>query len=100
VKLKQTNTRLLQLKLDKEGGLLIEVQLVRQLWGQIIRGLRQFVLGLPGAIAFEIPVLTATDRSIMDRVCRDGLHDASLERGFDFDTEVPGEDVSDPEAKG
>jgi hypothetical protein len=43
---------------------------------------RQFVLGLPNQIAFEVPTLTAHDRKTITRICREGLEDAAMARGF------------------
>jgi phage terminase Nu1 subunit (DNA packaging protein) len=75
---------LAEIKLAEASGKLIEVDKVRAAWAGIMRGVRQFVLGIPGAAAFEIPVLTATDRGILERICADGLTDCAMERGFDF----------------
>jgi phage terminase Nu1 subunit (DNA packaging protein) len=53
-------------------------------WRVLLRGVRQFVMALPGKIAFEVPTLTAADRSTVERICRDDLADAALGRGFDI----------------
>ena len=45
---------------------------VRETWGRIMRGIRQFVLALPGKIAFEVPTLNPHDRGVIERICRDG----------------------------
>jgi phage terminase Nu1 subunit (DNA packaging protein) len=90
VKWKETNTQLIQLRLDREAGELVAVHDVSEAWARIMRGIRQFVLSLPGKIAFEIPTLTAHDRGVVERICRDGLTDASLERGFDMSREMSG----------
>jgi phage terminase Nu1 subunit (DNA packaging protein) len=52
-------------------------------WRTILRGVRQFVMALPGKIAFEV-ALTPADRATVERICRDDLTDASLGRGFDI----------------
>jgi phage terminase Nu1 subunit (DNA packaging protein) len=52
-------------------------------WRTILRGVRQFVLALPGKIAFEV-TLTLADRATVERIVRDDLEDASLARGFDL----------------
>jgi len=41
------------------------------------RQVRQFVLGLPGQMAFELPSLTPHDRKTIERICRDGLDDVA-----------------------
>lgn len=53
-------------------------------WRTILRGVRGFVLALPGKIMFELPTLTPADRATIERICRDDLEDASLARGFDL----------------
>jgi terminase small subunit / prophage DNA-packing protein len=83
VELKQVNAQLLRLRLQKEAGEMVTVDEIREVWARIMRGLRQFVLALPGKIAFEVPTLNGQDRAVIERICRDGLQDASLERGFD-----------------
>jgi phage terminase Nu1 subunit (DNA packaging protein) len=96
VKLKETNTKLLQLRYDKQANNLIEVQIVRDGWGRIMRAVRQLVLGLPGKIAFEVPTLTLHDRAAIERICRDDLEDAALDRGYDVAARINIEDdVSD-----
>jgi hypothetical protein len=57
-------------------------------WGVLMRGVRQFVMALPGKIAFELSVLTPADRSTIERICRDDLEDAALGRGFDLGGEA------------
>lgn len=102
VKWKETNTQLLHLRLRKEAGELVAVADVRETWGRIIRGIRQFVLALPGKIAFDRPMLTARDRAEIEQICRDGLEDAAMGRGFDVTIESSADesDVSDAETSG
>ena len=75
----------LQLRIAREAGQLVSVADVRE-GGWIVRGTRQFVLAIPGRVAFEIPTLSHHDRQIIERICRDGLTDASLGRGFQVGT--------------
>jgi phage terminase Nu1 subunit (DNA packaging protein) len=84
IQLKRANAKLAQLRYDKEAGKLIEVALLRQTWDPLVRGFMRFVMSIPGTAAFEIPVLTATDRGILERICRAGLEDCRLGHGFDF----------------
>jgi phage terminase Nu1 subunit (DNA packaging protein) len=79
---KESQTRLNDQKFKKEAGELIPVEEVRTTWFGIMRTVRQFVLGLPNQIAFEVPTLTAHDRKVIDRICREGLEDAAMARGF------------------
>jgi phage terminase Nu1 subunit (DNA packaging protein) len=91
VELKQANTQLIRLRLQKEAGELVTVDEVRETWGRIMRGIRQFVLALPGKIAFEVPTLSAFDRSVIERICRDELEDAALGRGFNMNDQTGGD---------
>lgn len=86
VKYKDASTRLLELRIRKEAGELVPVGAVRETWGSIVRQIRQFVLGLPGQIAFEVPTLTAHDRKVIERLCRDGLEDVAMARGLSVST--------------
>jgi phage terminase Nu1 subunit (DNA packaging protein) len=91
VELKQANTQLIRLRLQREAGELVTVDEVRETWGRIMRGIRQFVLALPGKIAFEVPTLTAHDRGVIERICRDELEDAALGRGFNMNDQTGGD---------
>jgi phage terminase Nu1 subunit (DNA packaging protein) len=73
----------IELKNAASRGELAPIADYREAWTGILRGVRQFVLSLPGRIAFEVPVLTAADRAVIERICSDGLTDASIDRGFD-----------------
>jgi phage terminase Nu1 subunit (DNA packaging protein) len=84
VEWKQANTELVRLRLQKEAGQVVGIEEVREVWGRITRGLRQFILSLPGKIAFEVPTLSAHDRGVIERICRDELEDAALGRGVDI----------------
>jgi phage terminase Nu1 subunit (DNA packaging protein) len=86
---------------------LIAVEQVRELGGRLMRGIRQFVLGLPNAIAAEVPTLTRHDLAAVKRLCADGLQDASAGHGFDlaglpteFDDDVSGGPFGDGAAAG
>lgn len=74
-------------------GRMVSADDVRETWGKITRHLRQFVLGLPGQIAFDVPTLTATDRQTIERLCRDGLEDAALGRGLTAGAEAQHNDA-------
>jgi phage terminase Nu1 subunit (DNA packaging protein) len=91
---KIAQTQLVQVRLAKEAGLLISVDAVRSGWGRILRQVRQLVLGLPSRMAFEIPSLTAHDRATMERICRDGLTDVAMGKGFTIDTASLDDDLS------
>jgi phage terminase Nu1 subunit (DNA packaging protein) len=79
---KAAQTRLLELRVKKEEGKVIDVDDAREVWSAIVRGTRQMVLGIPGKVAFEVPTLTIHDRGVVERICRDALEDAALCRGF------------------
>lgn len=76
-----------------EGGL-IEIAKARDVLDRIVRGVRQFVLGLPNSIAHEVPTLTPHDIAAIKRICTDGLQDASTGNGFDL-TNLEGDEASD-----
>jgi phage terminase Nu1 subunit (DNA packaging protein) len=88
---KEANTELVRLRLQKEAGQVVGIEEVREIWGRIARGLRQFVLALPGKIAFEVPTLSAFDRGVIERICRDELEDAALARGFNINDQTAGD---------
>jgi hypothetical protein len=71
-----------ELDLALKRGELIEVALVRQEWGRLMVANRNMYLGAARQIAFEIPTLTATDRSTIERICRHNLEDGALGRGY------------------
>jgi terminase small subunit / prophage DNA-packing protein len=82
-RLAKAQTEQVELKNAASRGELAPLADYREAWTGILRGVRQFVLSLPGRIAFEVSVLTAGDRVVIERICNDGLADASLGRGFD-----------------
>jgi phage terminase Nu1 subunit (DNA packaging protein) len=49
---------------------------------EILRGVRQMMLGWPSKAAFELPVLGPAERAVLERLVRDDLEDAALGRGF------------------
>jgi phage terminase Nu1 subunit (DNA packaging protein) len=93
VEWKQASTELIRLRIRKETGELLPVDDVRDVWGRVVRGIRQFVMSLPGKIAFEVPTLTNHDRGVIERICRDALEDASLGRGFDIAADTDDADI-------
>jgi phage terminase Nu1 subunit (DNA packaging protein) len=94
---KQASTELLRLRIQREGGELVHVQDVRQGWERIVRAVRSFVLSIPGAVAFEVPTLSDHDKKAVERICRQGLEDVSLERGYSVNSGSE-DDVSDRQA--
>jgi hypothetical protein len=65
-------------------GELVAVADVRARWEPIIRSVRQMILGLPSAMAFEIPTLTPADRAVLEKICRDALEEAANGVGFEI----------------
>jgi phage terminase Nu1 subunit (DNA packaging protein) len=94
IELKQANAQLIQLRLRRETGELVAAHDVRDAWARVMRGIRQFVLALPGKIVAVVPTLSLNDRSVIEQICRDGLEDASMQRGFDASPDVPEEEKS------
>lgn len=82
IALKEAQTRRINQQHDIDAGLHLPVESIRSTWGGIMRSVRQFVLGLANAIAFELPHLTVHDRKVILRLCRDGLADAAMARGY------------------
>jgi hypothetical protein len=76
--------QLAELELSLKSGKLLERDKAFACVEGVMRGVRQFVLSIPGAAAFSIPTLSSTDRGILERICSDGLTDCSMERGYDF----------------
>lgn len=82
-------------------GKLIPVDEVREMWGRIVRGLRQALLAYPGAMAFELPMLTPHDVNLMKRRMNELLTDASLGKHVDGGNDVSeSADLSESEARG
>jgi phage terminase Nu1 subunit (DNA packaging protein) len=81
VKWKQASTALLEARFKREAAKLVDVAEARDMWGRIDRGTRRFVMGLPAKFAAAVP-MTETDVRAIERLCRDGLEDAALERGY------------------
>jgi hypothetical protein len=71
-----------ELDLQIKRGELIRVDDFKGFWGSLMVSNRNMYLGTPRQIFFEIPTLTATDRSTIERICRQNLEDASLQRGY------------------
>jgi phage terminase Nu1 subunit (DNA packaging protein) len=63
-------------------GELIRVDDFNGFWGSLMVSNRNMYLGTPRQISFEIPTLTAVDRSTIERICRQNLEDAALQRGY------------------
>jgi phage terminase Nu1 subunit (DNA packaging protein) len=83
VALKEAQTKLLETRLKKEASQLVDAAEAREAWGRIERGLRAFVMGLPGNFAAAVP-LTEHDRARVEKLVADGLEDCALERGYDL----------------
>jgi excisionase family DNA binding protein len=74
--------RLRQIEANTAEGKLIRVDDFKALWSSLIISNRNMYLGTPGQIYFEIPTLSPHDRSVIERIVRDNLQDASLGRGY------------------
>jgi terminase small subunit / prophage DNA-packing protein len=59
----------------------IEVSEAQELWFGFAHDVRSGGLSLPGRIAFEVPTLSPTDRSTIERIVVDWLQDLALHRG-------------------
>lgn len=68
-----TRTKRMQLE-----GTLVAVDAVREQWSRILRNVRQAIMAMPGAIAFEVPSLTPHDLKAIKRIAVDTLTDLSL----------------------
>ena len=97
-----TRTKRMQLE-----GTLVAADTVKEMWSRMFRGIRQAVLGLPGAIAYEVPTLTPHDLATIKRIVADTLNDAAQGKHVAAGGGVGGGDddaaeqsVSDREARG
>lgn len=97
----RAQTRITNLRYQKLAGEVVDVEVARDAWGRIMRYLRGFVIGLPGKINAQVPTLSQHDKKSIERICREGLEDAALGRGFRLN-ETGGDidDVSDREVGG
>lgn len=95
---RQVETRLLDLKYDREVGKVIEINAARHLWSGLVRTLRQFVRGLPTKIVFIVPHLSNDDMRAIRKLVDDGLADAALDRGYDLGP-APEEQIEDLEGE-
>src|SRR5262249_20222977 len=82
VRWKGAQTALAEAKLKRETGEVIPVDHAREVWAALLRGVKNFVLSIAGRFAFETPMMTPHERSILERICRDGLEDLAMVRGF------------------
>lgn len=87
-----------RLKLEER---LIDAAAARSLWGEIVAGIRQFMLGLPVRIAGVVPTLNAQDLRAVELLIHDALNEMALGRGFRFadpgaEKPTAADDVSDP----
>jgi phage terminase Nu1 subunit (DNA packaging protein) len=95
-RLRMAKTALLEEKLKREAGRLVDADEARATWREIARGTAAMVLGLGPKIAAALPALTAADRALIAQILADDLQDAALERGFDFYSSVADDDGHDP----
>jgi phage terminase Nu1 subunit (DNA packaging protein) len=81
VQWKHASTALLEARYKREAAKFVDAAEARECCGRIARGVRGFVLGLPVKFAAAVP-MTETDVRAIERICRDALEDAGLERGY------------------
>jgi hypothetical protein len=81
-RLKAAQAELLELKLQRERGEVLDREDVRRVWASIIVANRAMVLGIPYVFHFEEPSLTTHAKGTVDRICRDRLEDMAMQRGF------------------
>jgi hypothetical protein len=86
-----------ELDLQIRRGELIRVSDFNGFWGSLVVANRNMYLGTPRQIAFEVPTLTATDRSTIERICRQNLEDGALGRGYFSDVGKIDEGKNEPE---
>jgi terminase small subunit / prophage DNA-packing protein len=95
VRLKEANIRLANLRFKKESGMLIEKDIVLATWAPIMHTIVQRSLAYPAKFMFEIPSISATDRSRMEQIIRDDLEDMRLGHGFDFGSAASATELAD-----
>jgi hypothetical protein len=79
-----TNIESVDLRVRRARGELVRVDDVRARWGTVIRNVRQLVLGLPAAVAYEVPTLSRADRAVLEKICWDALEEAAKGVGFEI----------------
>jgi hypothetical protein len=104
---KEANTRLVDLRYQKESGHLYDRdrrhrraglrrrgqrparadsgyrrRTIQDTWHALMLTVRQTILGLPARIAFDVPTLSAHDRETITETCRTALWDLVLGRGY------------------
>jgi hypothetical protein len=89
-RLRAAKTALLETRLRREAGQLVEAAEARAAWGRIVRGTLAMVTGLVPKIAAAVN-LTAHDRAVIARIIEDGLEDCALDRGFYVGSEADGD---------
>jgi phage terminase Nu1 subunit (DNA packaging protein) len=82
VELKREQAKMARLRYQLAAGNLISIAVLRGILDPITLAMRNMFLGLPSKIAFEIPVLTPTDRATIVRICRDDLEDGAMGKGY------------------
>jgi len=82
-KWKQVNTALLQSRLQREKDEVISTADAREVWGNVMTGVQEFVTSLSDQVTTSEELsMTEHDRERVKRLCRDGLQDCALERGY------------------
>jgi phage terminase Nu1 subunit (DNA packaging protein) len=79
---KLAQAELAELDLAQTRGEVLDRDEVQDTWHALLLAVRQTLLRLPNQLAFEVPSLSAHDRSRFAETCRNALWDLVLGRGF------------------
>jgi hypothetical protein len=79
---REANTRLVDLRYQKESGEVFTRKQVTDMWQHIMLGTRSLVLRIPSDFHFREPALTPHSRQVLEQIVRDCLEDAAMGRGL------------------
>jgi phage terminase Nu1 subunit (DNA packaging protein) len=79
---KTAQAELAEIELAKTRGEVLDRDTIQDTWQALLLAVRQTLLRLPSQIAFDVPTLSAHDRSRFTETCRNALWDLVLGRGF------------------
>jgi phage terminase Nu1 subunit (DNA packaging protein) len=79
---KTAQAELAEIELAKTRGEVLDRDTIQDTWQALLLAVRQTLLRLPSQLAFDVPTLSAHDRSRFTETCRNALWDLVLGRGF------------------
>lgn len=77
-KLKATQRRFTEMRIEEKAGRLISIEDVEILWAGMVASVRQLFLAFPGRARFDLPHLTGHDQEKLQRLARDMLDEIAV----------------------